>query len=41
VQEIEIDSLSGERIDEQRFNLKDIDAKAKPTRAPRTRTTKK
>ncbi|MFP3549684.1 recombinase family protein [Paraburkholderia sp. SIMBA_049] len=38
VQEIEIDHVSGERIDEQRFNLKDIDAKAKPARAPRTRT---
>jgi hypothetical protein len=41
VQEIEIDHVSGERIDEQRFNLKDLDAKAKPARAPRTRATTK
>ncbi|MBN3755991.1 recombinase family protein [Paraburkholderia sp. Tr-20389] len=41
VQEIEIDHVSGQRIDEQRFNLKDIDAKAKPARAPRTRTARK
>ncbi|GAB2881793.1 hypothetical protein GCM10027093_16230 [Paraburkholderia jirisanensis] len=40
VQEIEIDSLSGERIDEQRFKLKDIEGREKPARAPRPRMLK-
>ncbi|MGF6978994.1 DNA invertase Pin-like site-specific DNA recombinase [Paraburkholderia sp. JPY465] len=36
-QEIEIDHVTGERIDEQRFAITEIEAKQKPARAPRTR----